>query len=390
MNEHDESSLISLLVASDGERDGLVAGGEAARLPKSTLGLVAGAMKRAFASALASALLQGDEEREPSLLVGMFQHPRYFEEEAHRYAAFAAAGSTVIAGFPGAPQSPAPGVIGVDTEGRTELTDAWVLLCLHRDYRATLVATDAHRNVEWRTLEGARTFAARWSFRRSQSVDAARAILAPLRERLGDRTAANVEAALRVADGGGPPPPGEEHLITTLESLLTGLAEGENGLRGPDLSERDLLTGLPNHRYLERWLGARRSVAEIVVLLLDVDDLGTLNDRVGREAGDAALVAIGRALRGECRLGDLLVRLDDDEFLLLAPRSTHEGAVALAERFVVAVRALRLPYPFDQESVTCSVAAAVSRAEAIPFIALRETLAKRKERGKDGAQVVGE
>src|SRR5579875_2640934 len=84
MNTH-EDALTDLLGISGRARDALVADDSTTRVAKSTLRRVASAIKRGFASALALRLVAADE-RAPALLVGIFQHPRYFDEEKARYA----------------------------------------------------------------------------------------------------------------------------------------------------------------------------------------------------------------------------------------------------------------------------------------------------------------
>ncbi|MDP2308356.1 MAG: GGDEF domain-containing protein [Pseudomonadota bacterium] len=99
----------------------------------------------------------------------------------------------------------------------------------------------------------------------------------------------------------------------------------------------DPLTGLPNRRHLELLLDnalarARRTPEELSILLVDVDELKRINDGGGHAAGDAALRAVGEALRSECRRSDLPARIGGDEFAVLVTGADATDAVALAER----------------------------------------------------------
>jgi diguanylate cyclase (GGDEF)-like protein len=102
------------------------------------------------------------------------------------------------------------------------------------------------------------------------------------------------------------------------------------------LSLTDPLTGLGNRRHMEvvmshAWAAARRG-EPLVVMALDLDGFKEVNDAQGHDAGDRMLCAVAAALRTEARGSDVLVRYGGDEFLVILPGSTVEGAHALAER----------------------------------------------------------
>jgi diguanylate cyclase (GGDEF)-like protein len=87
-------------------------------------------------------------------------------------------------------------------------------------------------------------------------------------------------------------------------------------------AETDDLTGLANRRAFFAALGAALANAgakerEIGVALLDVDDLKGINDALGHQAGDGALVVTARALRRSVRETDLAARIGGDEFAVL-------------------------------------------------------------------------
>jgi diguanylate cyclase (GGDEF)-like protein len=102
------------------------------------------------------------------------------------------------------------------------------------------------------------------------------------------------------------------------------------------LSLTDPLTGLGNRRHMEvvmahAWAAARRG-EPLVVMALDLDGFKEVNDTRGHDAGDRMLCDVAAALRAEARGSDVLVRYGGDEFLVILPGSTVEGAHALAER----------------------------------------------------------
>jgi diguanylate cyclase (GGDEF)-like protein/PAS domain S-box-containing protein len=109
------------------------------------------------------------------------------------------------------------------------------------------------------------------------------------------------------------------------------------------LADHDPLTGLYNRRRfaveLERELAAaERYATGGALLILDLDCFKLVNDSRGHSAGDALLVAVGRAIDGRVRTSDIVGRLGGDEFGILLPHVDRDQAIATAEslRSVVA------------------------------------------------------
>jgi diguanylate cyclase (GGDEF)-like protein len=104
-----------------------------------------------------------------------------------------------------------------------------------------------------------------------------------------------------------------------------------------ELSHTDALTGLRNQRSFDERLGeemarAARYGLPLSLLILDIDGLKAINDQRGHDAGNAALRAVGRALRAGARRSDLAARIGGDEFAVVAPATDGPAARALAER----------------------------------------------------------
>jgi diguanylate cyclase (GGDEF)-like protein len=103
-------------------------------------------------------------------------------------------------------------------------------------------------------------------------------------------------------------------------------------------SIRDSLTGAYNHRHfqevLQREIGrAERQGRPLTVLMLDIDDFKSINDRFGHPVGDAILQGIVAEIRSEVRNDmDLLARYGGDEFALVLPETPLAEAIIVAER----------------------------------------------------------
>lgn len=130
------------------------------------------------------------------------------------------------------------------------------------------------------------------------------------------------------------------HLEGALSELLHAISRlEEHATRAGLAASVDVLTGLPNRRYLfevgERWMRADQGLCAI---LLDLDEFKWVNDRYGHHTGDLVLVELAKRLRGALRSDDLVCRLAGDEFVVLLPQADLEIGEQVAGRIRSAVR----------------------------------------------------
>jgi len=109
------------------------------------------------------------------------------------------------------------------------------------------------------------------------------------------------------------------------------------------LARLDPLTGLCNRRALDDRLAyevARhtRHGRNFALLMLDLNDFKSINERFGHSGGDELLRNVGLALRAAVREQDTVARLGGDEFCVLAPETDREEATRLEERLRPAIR----------------------------------------------------
>ena len=113
---------------------------------------------------------------------------------------------------------------------------------------------------------------------------------------------------------------------------------------------RDPLTDLYNQRMFWELLGyevgrAGRHRQEFGVMVLDLDNFKTVNDRYGHSFGDAFLQAFARLLHQAVRQGDMIVRYGGDEFAAILPDAGESQAYQVARRVAELLEAFTLDTP---------------------------------------------
>lgn len=112
------------------------------------------------------------------------------------------------------------------------------------------------------------------------------------------------------------------------------------------LSVRDGLTGIANRRQFDErldrvWRRAQRQQMPVSLILSDIDFFKSYNDGYGHLAGDECLRRVARALQDIVqRPFDLVSRYGGEEFAVLLPDTTPEGAQFVAEAMRAAVESL--------------------------------------------------
>lgn len=98
----------------------------------------------------------------------------------------------------------------------------------------------------------------------------------------------------------------------------------------------------------------------LAVLVVSVDQLGAVRDRLGYEAKEAALDGIVKLLFASTRSSDYLGRTPDDRLMAVVPHTDEAGARTLAERLIADTRALVVAEAAG-ERFTLSIGATCSR-----------------------------
>ena len=126
------------------------------------------------------------------------------------------------------------------------------------------------------------------------------------------------------------------------------------------LSTIDPLTALFNRGFffaaLEREIArSARSGRGFCLLMMDLDELKAINDRLGHFHGDRVLSAVGQVVSDGVRRIDTAARYGGDEFVVLLPETDPTGAFVLAEKIRIGVNELALDLPDDTVRPSMSV-----------------------------------
>jgi diguanylate cyclase (GGDEF)-like protein len=116
------------------------------------------------------------------------------------------------------------------------------------------------------------------------------------------------------------------------------------------LSTVDSLTGLFNRTFffaaMEREIArSARSGRGFCLLMMDLDELKSINDRVGHFHGDRVLRGVGKVITLGVRQIDTAARYGGDEFVVLLPETDPTGAFVLAEKIRLGVHSMSVEMP---------------------------------------------
>jgi diguanylate cyclase (GGDEF)-like protein len=153
-------------------------------------------------------------------------------------------------------------------------------------------------------------------------------------------------------------------LLTTGDDIALAFANLRLRETLRDQSIRDPLTGLYNRRYMEESLErevrrAARGQHSLGIVMMDLDHFKEFNDAYGHAAGDALLRELGGLFRSFVRAEDIACRYGGEEFTLILPEATLDGARQRAERLREGVKQLHVKPPLEGLSaVTLSLGVA--------------------------------
>ena len=186
----------------------------------------------------------------------------------------------------------------------------------------------------------------------------------------------------------------ERQFLHVFSSFISGIIEhGYIDLQAKLQARTDGMTGIANHRSFHEMLAreiarADRNKSQFALVIMDIDDFKSINDRYGHLVGDAVIKDMTQRIGAMIRKGDTFARQGGEEFSLILPDTTLDGAKILAQR--VCVRINSKPFVFTQTTVDYTISLGLSVYDGkIPrskdeLIALSdEALYRSKKSGKN-------
>jgi len=167
-----------------------------------------------------------------------------------------------------------------------------------------------------------------------------------------------------------------------LDEKTAQLEQANRALRY--LSNIDGLTHVANRRYFNEmlnveWLRAQRLRAAqepsrrdvpaetMSLILLDIDYFKQYNDHYGHIAGDECLRRVAQVIK-QClkRGGDMVARFGGEEFVVLLPATSSQGALYLAEIIRAQVEALAIEHGYSTVASHVTVSLGVASMHEAP------------------------
>ncbi|WP_159783504.1 GGDEF domain-containing response regulator [Sodalinema gerasimenkoae] len=157
----------------------------------------------------------------------------------------------------------------------------------------------------------------------------------------------------------------EERRLASQLELTNRQLEAANA-RLEALANLDGLTQIANRRAFdeqlrEQWQRGAQEQTYLSLLIADIDCFKPFNDTYGHQAGDDCLRRVARVISDTiCRPEDLVARYGGEEFVAVLPQTGRQGALAVAQRTLEAVRRLQIPHETSQcsDRVTLSLGVA--------------------------------
>jgi diguanylate cyclase (GGDEF)-like protein len=163
---------------------------------------------------------------------------------------------------------------------------------------------------------------------------------------------------------------------TQLRHIAAELAVANRRLANAALT--DMLTGLPNRRSAmdqlqQAWSAALRSGLPLAVMVIDIDNFKSVNDRYGHAAGDAVLREVAVTLRASARKQDSVCRIGGEEFLVICQNADIKAALQSGERLRKTVETKLIQIGQELRKATVSVGIAIKEADTTAVDALVST-----------------
>lgn len=123
---------------------------------------------------------------------------------------------------------------------------------------------------------------------------------------------------------------------------------------------KDKLTSLFLRTYMETYIEERLSSLSgssdgVCVILLDLDNFRTLNERYGYDSGNRALQSIGAVIKKSLDKDYVIGRWDGNAFVIVSPHGDNQAGLLVAELLRQKISGLKLNVKGDRVDLTCTL-----------------------------------
>jgi len=154
-----------------------------------------------------------------------------------------------------------------------------------------------------------------------------------------------------------------EFLATLADQVFLVLDNARLYRKVQVLAVSDEQTGLYNLRHFRDRLSAEvaralRYRSPLSLIMLDVDNFKSVNDRYGHPVGDLVLQQVAAVLQQQIRESDVAARYGGEEFAVILPSAAPQAAMEVAERLRATTEATPMGSERHRDRVTISLGVA--------------------------------
>ena len=143
-------------------------------------------------------------------------------------------------------------------------------------------------------------------------------------------------------------------------SIRTDITEQKNIQLITHYANHDVLTGLPNRRFLSEKLNklikkCNENQSNFALFFIDINRFRNINDALGHKVGDLFLIEVAKRFRSIDKTGDSFYRLNGDEFVYIL-----EDISILSEMSTKLMKLFEEPYVFNKYEFYSTISLGIS------------------------------
>lgn len=129
----------------------------------------------------------------------------------------------------------------------------------------------------------------------------------------------------------------------------------------------DGLTGIYNRAFFDNYISKAEAQAKcykrsLSLLMVDIDHFKLFNDTYGHQIGDQVLKKVAKSIQNTVRSNDIVSRYGGEEFTVIMPETSYEGALVVAEKIRKAIEELTIPYNDGHNQLDLKVTVSIGAA----------------------------